>query len=332
MIPSRQAWLLLPLMVLANMRAHAVESAPDDAVVAPATQVERPFLGGFLKESRVVYPLRIGAWEALGEHLYELQELGASVRYQDTGHPDRRMDVYFYPAGVMRDSVFEKAVDDTVAEMKQVALDRGTRDFVMDGIESFTIDVDSKSSVRERRTTNARSIAFRSRMDEETFSSAMAMTTHDLYFIKIRYSVPERKMSRDAVRRQAVAFLGKIVRSARIVSTGGCWMPLPIRRLDPGAPPPNDMQGILMYAGKPGAYVYQDHIVAPDPESAIAKVAMMMIMNEGGRLVWGCDSQESMNREVPDGMREIRLEFHAPEGDPDGQSRSPSRDPKDNRG
>jgi hypothetical protein len=79
--------LSLLLASPAAQAAIADSPAPED--------VRTPFLGGFLKETRVLYPLRIGDWEAQGEHLYEQQELGASVRYVHQGDKDRWIDLYF---------------------------------------------------------------------------------------------------------------------------------------------------------------------------------------------------------------------------------------------
>ena len=51
-----------------------------DAVTREQADAAPPFLGGFLKETRILYPLRHDGWEAQGEHLYDVQALGASVR------------------------------------------------------------------------------------------------------------------------------------------------------------------------------------------------------------------------------------------------------------
>ena len=90
------------LMGAACGLATLFASAPAAAAAAD-TQAERPFLGGFLQESRILYPLTIGPWVARDEHLYEQAEAGASVRYQHGDLRDRWIDVYFYPAGVVPD-------------------------------------------------------------------------------------------------------------------------------------------------------------------------------------------------------------------------------------
>ncbi len=62
---------------------------------------ETPFLGGYLRESHVVYPLGIGAWKMVGERRYDEPEAGASVRYQREGDTSGWIDVFFDPVGAI---------------------------------------------------------------------------------------------------------------------------------------------------------------------------------------------------------------------------------------
>lgn len=312
MIKKRCIRIALLLGLSLVVLAHAADLAE---------QPKQLFLGGFLKETRVIYPLRLGTWEAQGEHLYDVQELGASVRYQSQKHQDRWIDLYFYPAGALPASAFAQAVKQTMAELESSATQVGREGFAMDRDGPFKIDLDPASEIEGLRSADGHSVVFRYQRDGKKYHSAMAMTVHDLYFIKARYSVEDQAMTRGDLRNETEAFLGDVVRKTEIVSTGGCWMPLPIEKLAADAPAPTDAQGAVSYKGKPAAYVYQDRIVAHDPESPVARIAMMMIMRENGRFFWGCDAPERIERKVGEGMRELRLEFRDGEGDPDPSQR-----------
>lgn len=57
------------------------------AATARAEMPEPPLLGDYITATRALYPLRVQGWEAIGEKRYEQQELGVSVRYQDSRQP-----------------------------------------------------------------------------------------------------------------------------------------------------------------------------------------------------------------------------------------------------
>ena len=114
------------------------------ASLAPAAagdgEASAPFLGGFLKETRIVYPLQVGEWEAVGERLYDAAELGASVRYRSGTDLDRWIDVYFYPVGVVPDSYLRQAAQASLQEL----------DTVRDSIEQASRRIDHQLVQIER--------------------------------------------------------------------------------------------------------------------------------------------------------------------------------------
>lgn len=100
--------------------------AATGAALATA-DVPRPFLGGHLQESRVLYPLQVDEWLARDEHRYERAELGASVRYQLGDREDRWMDLYVYPAGVRLEPQFAETFRHEVGQVEGARRQRGDR-------------------------------------------------------------------------------------------------------------------------------------------------------------------------------------------------------------
>src|SRR5690606_32582966 len=101
------------MVALAAGSVSAASADAGDGEEAPRV----PFLGGFLEETRIVYPLTVGDWDARGERLYDAAELGASVRYQSGEHLDRWIDIYFYPVGVVPPSHLDQAAQVTLEEI-----------------------------------------------------------------------------------------------------------------------------------------------------------------------------------------------------------------------
>jgi hypothetical protein len=273
-----------------------------------------PFLGGFLKETRVIYPLRIDEWQAQGEHLYEQQELGASVRYRHGREKDRWMDLYFYPAGVLQQAQLAEAMESTLEGIR-LSSGYSAADIAKATPVAFTTETGG-----QKRKLTAYSASMRLVRDGKAYHSAMVMLVSDLYFIKGRFSVGEKSLSRRGTQKQLEKFMAAVVRESTLRSTGDCWMPPPIVEKAtlikdaPGQLAATDKDGVL------SAVAYADRIEALNAKSSEAIVMQFLSMPLSGRLVPGCGPAEDMNPEVPKDMREIRLEFGAPPGDKGNQS------------
>lgn len=302
---------------LSLLMALAAPVAMAQAPIAPATgsaRAESPFLGGFLKETRVIYPLRIGGWQAQGEHLYEQQELGASVRYMHNRDKDRWMDLYFYPAGILTNERLVEAMQSTLEEMR---LSAGYSAADVDPVKPVVF---TKGGGAQKQKITGYTTSMRLVREGQTYHSAMAMLVSDLYFIKGRFSVEEKSLSRRGAQKQLEKFMAAVVGESTLRSTGDCWMPPPIVEK---AALIKDAPGQLVATGKDGelsAVAYADRVEALDARSPEAIVMQSLSMPMSGRLIPGCGPAEDMNPEVPKGMREIRLEFGAPSGDKGNQS------------
>lgn len=310
----RSIWACAAALLLAAASAvsHPLAAAEADLAQADgrteATEESAPFLGGFLKETRIVYPLRVGDWEAQGEHLYDQPELGASVRYQHGKHGDRWIDLYFYPAGMLPPERVDTDAQRTLDELRGLVGQPGSyEEGDFDALRTFVIPRDGDDPIP------ARSAGMRLVRDGEARHSALVLLVHDLYYVKGRYSVDEDALTRDDTRVQLEGFMADIVRASRIASSGACWRPLPIER---SASLPRD-QAVATISGEDGeaiAMLVQDRVLALDPEGPAAHAMMMTGMALSRRAVPGCVGAEPENPSVPEGSREIRLEYRAPDG------------------
>ncbi len=293
--------------------------APDAIAVAPDKQV--PFLGGFLKESRVVYPLQIGEWKASGEHLYDQQESGVSVRYLHGADRDRWIDLYFYPAGVLSEGQFVRMVESEADGLRQARLQAGDKPEMG---ESRKYPFPSASS-GDPGTSSAYSIDMVYERGGKRYNSAMTILMDRLYFIKGRFSVHDDLMSRKKTRELLEEFTAQLVSRVTITSSGACWMPLPIERLHEGQAAPEKSLATLDTGSEVTDFLFEDKVLSRNPDGPGAKTLMLAGMAKRGQLFSGCDGGNPANPDVPEGMRELRLEYRSPASEPvDGIAREGS--------
>ena len=317
--------LVLPMLLVSAPAASQHPPADFPAQTETGTPQEKmPFLGGFLKETRIVYPLELGPWKAVGEHLYEQQEFGVSVRYAHGNDVDRWIDLYFYPAGVLSDEQFKDAAESERKLILQMQEQPGGYESIdMGGLQRFFIASPEEGEKKHHVMGYAIDMSYVH--GGETKNSAMTLLLDRLYFVKGRFSIAEDRMSRRKARQLLKNFVGELAPRLTIVSSGECWMPLPIDKLD-GADPRADALSVRSASDKDTEFLVGDRVLARDPESPGAKALMILGMAMQGRLFPGCGSAEPVNPSVPEGMREIRLEFRAPaetDSDPLRRMRSP---------
>ncbi|MGY0610990.1 hypothetical protein [Luteimonas sp. A501] len=304
-------------MLLAVCASHAVLAATGEA----QDDAPEPFLGGFLKETRVVYPLEVDGWRARDEKLYDAAELGASVRYQSGERLDRWIDIYFYPVGVVQPSHLDQAALRTLQEISTAS---GYREVEAGALRSFDVELE-----RDGESTGipARSADMRLMRDEGAYHSAMVLLVDRMYYVKGRYSVAAAAMARDEVRSMLEVFVAAMLRDTYIGSTGSCGSPLVIEALPADAPVPTDAGLSITSDGGNGAWVVDGRVLARDPASDEAQVLAVLAMSMDGRPYPGCVDAEPHNPEVPEGHREIRFEYRAPTDTRrhDGRILAPSR-------
>ena len=299
----------LPVECASARADAALGEVADVAGGESAVAAAEPFLGGFLKETRVVYPLEVDGWEAAGEKLYDAAELGASVRYQSGERRDRWIDVYFYPVGVVPASHLEQAAKATLAEIESnVGVAGGYVDATFGPLRSFEVAPgDGKGG-----PIPARSADMALQREEGAYHSAMVLLIDRMYYVKGRYSVAAGAMERDAVRRALEAFIAELVAATYIGSTGSCWAPAPVDGLAADADEPADASMSTTSDKDGGAWLVGDRVLARDPSGEAAQALSVLAMAMQGRLYPGCVGAEPHNPEVPEGHREIRFEYRAP--------------------
>ena len=313
-------------MVVPVLAAVLLLALPAAAAQEPAPTLRRaadgPFLGGFLRETRIVYPLRIGEWDAVGEQRYDAPEAGVSVRYQAGGDTSRWVDVYFYPVGVVPRSQLERAARGVVADVAAAVGPGGHLEVDSGPVRAFRV----ARRQGDPDPLPARSADMRLVREEGAYNSAMALVIDRLYYVKARHSVEEARMERAGVREALEAFVGELVGRTYIGSTGSCWSPVPVEMLPPGAPAPVDARLALEGEGD-GAWLADGRVFARDPEGRAARALALLGMGMEGRLYPGWVGAEPHNPDVPEGNRELRLEYHmrAPARGQGGWLHAPAR-------
>jgi hypothetical protein len=205
-------WLCAGLAKLGGFESDGAGDAlmSDDAVDDPADML----FGGVLRESRIAYPLAMDAWQAVGEHLFEEQEDGVSVRYMHGNDRDRWVDVYFYPAGTLSSAQFLQAAQAEADLIREAHLQAGYMDFDMGRLRSFSF------ADGDGRTLDGCALDLAYTVDDVRYSSAMTLLLDRLYFVKTRYSIEESKLSRREAREQLQAFMARLQPRLAIVNTG----------------------------------------------------------------------------------------------------------------
>ncbi len=193
----------------------ATTAKSGDPIDAPKAS-ETVFLGGFLQESHVVYPIKLDGWEMQGEHRYDTQEAGASVRFQRAGGKSGWIDVFFYPVGVLS--------DEDVAKMagteRQTLLDTWSKSMAnpqdMTALATFAVPIGDASGI------TAYGVDFAYARDGKVLSSAMVFTVDRMYAIKFRYSAEASTSTRTRVRQDLEQFARHMLLRLDISNTGGC--------------------------------------------------------------------------------------------------------------
>ena len=316
-------WRACALMLLAGFATAAAAQPADtdrnrkpesESASTSADDGEVPFLGGFLTETRILYPLRLGDWQARGEHRYEQAELGVSVRYQHRRHPDRWVDVYFYPGGVLEDG---RLLRETQGTLESIRAHGGYTGVEVTPPHDYRLGI---GNGKQRRQLPAYAVAMSLRREGKDYSSAMVLLAKDLYFIKGRFSAEADVMKPARVQSQLQALMEQLVRETTVLSTGACWMPPPIVQV---ASLDDKAVGALMSTRRDGelrVVAHADRIDALEPDSPEARVMQFMAMTASGRWIQGCNPPEDMTPDVPPTHREIRFEYRAPDGRSDGRT------------
>lgn len=212
--------------------ADACSSEGGEPMTLSDEQDAAPFLGGYLRESHVVYPLKVPTgWEMLSEHRYDELEYGASVRFHRVGDESGWMDVYFYPMGVLNtEQVAQLAASERnnlVAAWKE-----SFTDTPLSPLSTFSVPLNAAVSVPAGRqprpsavTAYEADFTYIHKENGKRYHSAMVFMVDRLYAIKLRYSAEAAKLSRAQARKEAENFARYLLPQLDITSTGNCGVP-----------------------------------------------------------------------------------------------------------
>lgn len=209
-----RGWLRMTM--LAGLLSAGLAAAPARASDASTQTDSNAFLGGFLRESRVVYPTVLPGWEAQGEHRYDDQASGVSVRYLPTDQSRKWLDVYFYPAGVL-------SADELQARARAE----------LDGIDESRNADGGETQIGPLQPVlwpgggpQAYSASVRFEASGAVYQSAYLLLLDRLYFVKGRLSVETQAPTEVPAEAQEEALqrlMAELVSRTLITSWGRCW-------------------------------------------------------------------------------------------------------------
>ena len=293
----------------------AVAQAPGPQVRAAEASAPVQFLGGVLAESRVLYPLQVGSWVAESEHRYPEQRLGVSVRYVDN-RKQRWIDLYFYPAGLQTAQSLAVVAGSERDGIAAAARQAG-REVSLGTLEPVELARAAHASGGVAPGTGTQAWRLGLAYPGERKASAMLLFAHGLYLVKARASAAQPSSIDDELQ----LFMQSVAQQLRIVNTGGCWLPARTGIVD--ALPDTAHDSVLASYRDPGrdvaAVVVADGVLVARGEAPRAQ-ALATALAEA--MYPGCVAPEAIEPEVPPSMREIRIEYRAPNA-VEGPSRGP---------
>ncbi|WP_145985510.1 hypothetical protein [Marilutibacter maris] len=179
----------------------------------PPAEESTAFLGGFLRESRVVYPTELRGWKAQNEHRYEDQATGVSVRYMPTDESRKWLDVYFYPAGVLNAEEPRRVVRSELDSIDRSRSEDGGETHV-DGLSAYSLPEGGLP---------AYSASLRFEASGTTYHSAYLLLLDRLYYVKGRLSAEADVMSASQAEASLKRLMSEVASRTLITSSGGCW-------------------------------------------------------------------------------------------------------------
>ena len=138
----------------------------------------------------------------------------------------------------------------------------------------------------------------------------LALGIKDMYYVKVRFSAESDVMTLDEIRRQGESFLAGFVSSTRVFNTGDCWRAIEVEEIPEGAARPDHLLASANDGTDDEIWVAEDRIQIKPGKLADDEAGEPLLafgMNLHAALRGRCLPPESMDVEVPEGMREIRI-------------------------
>lgn len=274
-------------------------------------RVRPPFLGGYLRETRIVYPLAVAGWQAQGETRYEPPELGVSVRYaRDAAHA-AHVDLYLYPAGEVGASSLDAHMAQTIEELHGLDGQEHGRTIRFGTVHAERVALDGVDA--ESADGELRSASGWMRSGDAMYLTALAIAVRQYHFVKARYTLAGAPGAEASMRTDAAALLARWVEQLEIASTGGCGAPFPRVVIDAGAAfPVTRLADVTRDEQTRAVLTPEFELVTRDPDDPAVP-----LLEATGRALRqarypGCAGEMPVEPDVPEGHREIRIEYRAP--------------------
>ncbi|RRU22251.1 hypothetical protein [Stenotrophomonas sp. 278] len=205
-----------------------------DCLAARRTRVnaspdEVPLLGGFLRETSLIFPETMGTWKFVHETRLDDAPHGAVLRYQRPGDDSGWVDVYIYPVGVNSvEAVAEQAVNERDA--LQRSWESQLVDPPMSPLSTFTLPVKpvaNPSPYHQPRpkAITAYQVDFGFKREDGAYSGAFIYMVDRLHGIEIRYNAKAASLDRTQLRKEAEKFTREVFPQLGIISNGSCGLP-----------------------------------------------------------------------------------------------------------
>ncbi len=287
-----------------------IAGAAGPALAAGDDPAPRVLLGEVITQSRVFYPLRAGSWQAIGEQRYAPQALGVSIRYVDN-RKRHWLDLYVYPAGLLGDAGLEQAAMQERTQIGEAAQQTG-RAVVLGELAALGAD----SPVRGWQLDL--------HYPDERTRSAMVLFARDLYLVKVRASVTDAELPPETMLALVRDVVARIAPYLHVIHTGDCWMGARVQIVDGLHDDPQVLASTRDAVGRLQAQLFTDRVLVDAAAQAEAP-ALASALNQS--VYPGCVAPDAIDLNVPDGLREIRIEYPSLEASP-GNRAKPRRRPR----
>lgn len=299
--------LLVPLLLAGSLLAAPAAAAGRPAEASQRLPIER---------SLVEYPLQVGDYRFVEEHVYEPGALGVSLNYASEAHPRTRIDLYFYPVGSITLEWLRQQAEGELEGIRRYGRDSGAyRDVRVGELETHRLAVGPAGPEGERVSAEGVLAVMEIETPESVNHSVYALFPYHLYLVKLRMSEPHERADFDGFRERALGFLRAALVESEVLSTGGCWRELPIERIEPGQAWP---EGMLISSARSDAAggesqivaaAYPERILALDPDGLEAGMMRALAAGILQRASPGCVAPERLERAAAEGHGQLRLEF-----------------------
>lgn len=274
-----------------------------------AVEQRPPFLGDYLRESLLIYPDSVAEWTLVDETRHEQVKHGISLRYQDEKHADRWVDVHVTPSGTPRDARFATVFEEHLAGLVAASEELRHQATIIGSIRTFDAPGDLDFMLGEL-AVKPRSATLVIDQSGTRYHSILAMTSQDMHYLKVRYSVEASAEQIEAARTTGEQFLAAFARVALVRNTGSCFRELQVEDFPADGRKPANLLASAGDGLPSEVWVAEGRLYVnarADDSARDTAVRFGRAMHDA--VAGHCVGAESMNAAIPQGMRKLRLNY-----------------------